>query len=221
MNCVEVEQLFDAYLDGTLAGSLRLEFDAHRLSCTRCQQTIAMMEACGHVLAEDDPELPELSHDFATRVMTEIELEGIRPRRRSILFRLPLALSTLGAAAAIGLFAYLLPWKAIEVPTAKTPTVEVGGTVARIDPELINGDAVDVTEYILRRVDQLVAAKASLSQDLDSLAQYPLNLSLPEHAAEVTAVDPFTGFWNAVLPTRPADADEPAVTPQPVDKYRL
>ena len=48
MNCSEAEQLFDAFLDGQLTGSLRLELDAHRLRCRRCQQTLAMMEACEH-----------------------------------------------------------------------------------------------------------------------------------------------------------------------------
>ena len=70
MNCSEAEQLFDAYLDGQLTGSLRLELDAHRLRCRRCQQTLAMMEACEHVLTADR-RAPELSVDFTERVMAD------------------------------------------------------------------------------------------------------------------------------------------------------
>ena len=53
MNCSEAERLFDPYLDGELSGSLRLEFDAHRLRCTLCQRKLAMMEACEHILGGD------------------------------------------------------------------------------------------------------------------------------------------------------------------------
>src|SRR5512143_2249321 len=83
MICSECEQLFDAYLDGHLAGSLRLEFDAHRLRCPHCQQTLAMLETIGHVIAADSHRQPELSAGFTDRVLEEIT----RPRER--IFRLP------------------------------------------------------------------------------------------------------------------------------------
>jgi hypothetical protein len=76
MNCSEAEQLFDAYLDGQLTGSLRLELDAHRLRCRRCQQTLAMMEACEHVLTADR-RVPALAEDFTERVMSD----AVRRRR--------------------------------------------------------------------------------------------------------------------------------------------
>ncbi|MHC5035492.1 MAG: anti-sigma factor family protein, partial [Planctomycetota bacterium] len=72
MNCSECERLFDAYLDGQLAGSLRLEFDAHRLRCRRCQQTLAMLETIGNVIASD-PQVPEMSVTFTDRVMRQIQ----------------------------------------------------------------------------------------------------------------------------------------------------
>ena len=68
MNCAEFERLIDAYLDGELAGSLRVEFDAHRLRCRRCQLTMIAMESVETVLANDRP-LATLSDDFTERVM--------------------------------------------------------------------------------------------------------------------------------------------------------
>lgn len=83
MNCSEAEQLFDAYLDGQLTGSLRLELDAHRLRCRRCQQTLAMMEACEHVLTADQ-RVPALAEDFTERVMSDaVQRRRIPGRLRS------------------------------------------------------------------------------------------------------------------------------------------
>ncbi|MBL8879060.1 MAG: zf-HC2 domain-containing protein, partial [Phycisphaerales bacterium] len=82
MNCSEWEGLLDAYLDGQLSGALRLEFDAHRLRCRRCQQSLAMMEAITHVVATDERS-PAISDDFTQRVMSQIlsnKPAAIRPR---------------------------------------------------------------------------------------------------------------------------------------------
>ena len=86
MNCAEAEQFFDAYLDGELSGSLRLEFDAHRLRCPLCQQKLAMMEACEHIIARDT-RTPACSDDFTYRVMNEIRERRVlrlHARRRRV-----------------------------------------------------------------------------------------------------------------------------------------
>ena len=71
MNCSDAERLFDAFLDRQLSGTLRLELDAHRLRCRQCQQTLAMLESCGEVIASDRRG-PVLSDDFAERVMADV-----------------------------------------------------------------------------------------------------------------------------------------------------
>jgi hypothetical protein len=106
MNCSEAEQLFDAYLDGQLTGSLRLELDAHRLRCRRCQQTLAMMEACEHVLTADR-RVPELAEDFTERVMTDVgQRRRIPGRLRST--RVALAAGFVVQAAAVLILAIII-----------------------------------------------------------------------------------------------------------------
>jgi anti-sigma factor RsiW len=105
MNCSEAEHFFDAYLDGELAGSLRLEFDAHRLRCGVCQQKLAMMEACEHILARDGRG-PLLSDDFTDRVMDEVEQRRVitlRSRKRRIVWGTAVGVQ----AAAVIAFAFL------------------------------------------------------------------------------------------------------------------
>src|SRR5512143_2502532 len=104
MICSECEQLFDAYLDGQLAGSLRLEFDAHRLRCRHCQQTLAMLEAVGHVISSDS-QAPELSGDFTSRVMRQIEQPHV------VRWPMPRVALVLGAVAQIAaVLVFALVW---------------------------------------------------------------------------------------------------------------
>lgn len=125
MNCWDAEQLFDAYLDGQLSATLRLELDAHRLRCSRCRQALAMMDACVHVMAHDDP--PALSDDFTSRVMAAIgerqaapvllkPAQGwFTPARRRIAF------AAMAQAAAVVLFVSLWPGTAPSRPIAADP----------------------------------------------------------------------------------------------------
>ncbi|HUU95800.1 MAG TPA: hypothetical protein VM487_08665 [Phycisphaerae bacterium] len=109
MNCSEAEQLFDAHLDGQLTGSLRLELDAHRLRCRRCQQTLAMMEACEHVLAADR-RVPALAEDFTERVMSDaVQRRRIPGRLRST--RIAVAVGFGLQAAAVLILAIIIQSK--------------------------------------------------------------------------------------------------------------
>ena len=107
-DCSEAEQFFDAYLDGGLSGSLRLEFDAHRLRCPVCQQKLAMMEACEHIIS-GDTRMPALSDDFTYRVMNEIRDRRVL-RLRARRTRIVAAASILLPAAAVLLLAVLWPF---------------------------------------------------------------------------------------------------------------
>jgi hypothetical protein len=174
MKCSEAEQFFDAYLDGELAGSLRLEFDAHRLRCTVCQQKLAMMESCEHILARDTRG-PVLSDDFTDRVMDEIEQRRVLAAhsRRRLVIGAAVALQ----AAAVIVFALLLTayWNrpAPVLPPGEDPifTREVGDAMA-------TGNRDTLMELIQVRAGQLEAARSNLKGEVAALAGYAPSLSI-------------------------------------------
>lgn len=81
ITCQHARHLFDSYLDGELSASLQTELHAHRLSCTACQNELAMLEACGDVIAMDRRE-PEVSGDFTSRVLLVYRAKPAVKRRR-------------------------------------------------------------------------------------------------------------------------------------------
>lgn len=170
MNCSDAEQFFDAYLDGELAGSLRLEFDAHRLRCTACQQKLAMMEACEHILSGESRG-PLLSPDFTNKVMNEIRqrrfAEARRPRRRLVW-----AAAAAVQAAAVIVFAFLWVnyWnKPVSpvLPPGANPALN-----ARIDSAISNKDRVELTRIMTERFEELQAAKLNIGNEVRTLAGY-------------------------------------------------
>ncbi len=68
ITCQHARHLFDSYLDGELSANLQTELHAHRLNCTSCQNELALLEACGDVIAMDRRE-PQLSISFTDRVL--------------------------------------------------------------------------------------------------------------------------------------------------------
>ncbi len=193
MNCSECEQLFDAYLDGHLAGSLRLEFDAHRLRCPHCQQTLAMLETIGHVIAADAQQQPELSPGFTDRVLADIA----RPRARVLRFpyvRVAVVVGALAQAAAV--MAIALLW------TSRPATDPVPSPKA--DPSAVEAAAANDPAY--RAVLGLIAEKVEdhlwemystgtqITADVKNLARY-LNVSVPEdvvrESSQVAGVNPW------------------------------
>lgn len=207
MNCCECEQLFDAYLDGGLAGSLRLEFDAHRLRCRRCQQTLAMLETVGHVIASD-PQMPALSDDFTERVMHKI----VRTPKHTT--RIPLRrVAVVGAAVlqAAAVLTFALLWTgrpADDAAPAPAPVVNVAGEWDHGDPGY---DAVlgEIIEGVEDQLWDMHAAGTKLTAEVAGLARY-LNITVPEdvmrESQKVTRVNPWQSVWDVFNP--PAE-DEP------------
>ena len=76
IECGQAENLFDAYLNHELSASLTAELHAHVISCGRCGQELALLEACGDVVATDRIG-PVPGDDFTDRV-----LAGWGPARR-------------------------------------------------------------------------------------------------------------------------------------------
>jgi hypothetical protein len=174
MNCSQAEQFFDAYLDGELSGSLRLEFDAHRLRCPLCQQKLAMMEACEHTLARDSHALTA-PDDFTERVMDQIRERRViklHARRR----RITVAASVLAPAAAIALFAFLWPFGG--GATVDTPTLVAGTPAVSLELDrAMEGGKVELYAYITDRIE---AASQRFARDVGNIRTYVLNWMTPE-----------------------------------------
>lgn len=216
MNCSDCEKLFDAYLDGQLSGSLRLEFDAHRLRCPRCQQTLAMLEAVGDVIASD-ASIPELTDDFTERVMAQVAT----PRApRAIRFprnRLTVITSVALQVAAVLTFAVLWHNQTVDRnPPAPAPVVDATLGGRENDP-----DFQAVRELVVRQVEDRLwefhAAGRQLTTDLVGLASY-LNVTLPADVANesfrMAGSNPLLLLIGSLLPGEP---EEPT-TPPPIEE---
>lgn len=203
MNCSDWESLLDAYLEGQLSGSLRLEFDAHRLRCLRCQQSLAMMEAITHVVATDE-RAPALSNDFTDRVMEQILANRpvtIRPRWS----RVAGWAVALQAAAVLALV--LFPGlREIFLPSTPPRTLV---DVRPIDPAQLPAEARH--EYYSAMISRAVAAHANLARDLGQVARYPLSVNVSDDFAKASterfASDPIMTLLQMLLPQ-----DEPVTT---------
>ncbi|MCG3125904.1 MAG: hypothetical protein CHACPFDD_00731 [Phycisphaerae bacterium] len=213
MTCAECERLYDAYLDGQLSGTLRLEFDAHRLRCRRCQQTIAMLEACTFVIGSDRRQ-PALSPDFTARVMEDIGARSDE-RRRAVRVRATRVAFVAGGliqAAAVVIFAIMLPRGGVapRSPRAETPVVaEAGLALTGVDDP-----SIDLREYVFSKLERgLRSTPAKWTEDMRQLAGY-LNVSVPDSVARASAdprtLMPLFAIDNLISPAPGAAAPEPA-----------
>jgi hypothetical protein len=203
MNCSECEQLFDAYLDGHLAGSLRLEFDAHRLRCPHCQQTLAMLETIGHVIAADTHQQPDLSPGFTDRVLAGIA----RPRTRILHFpyvRAAVVVGALAQAAAVLAIALLWTSRPAVDPVPGSPT-----DASPADAGVTNDPAYRavlglIAEKVEDHLWEMYSTGTQITADVKNLARY-LNVSVPEdvvrESSKVAGVNPWQFFWGTLSPT--------------------
>ncbi len=202
MKCSDIEQLFDAYLERSLSGSLRLEFEAHRLRCRRCQQALAMLESAVHVIAHDRPE-PGLSPDFTERVMGEIRgrqpiWRRLRPNPATV------SVLLLAQAAAIAI-AVMIFSQGRQPPSADLRLVRDSSQ----DPA---AEAVERYEQFREHVVRVVRAgisralsegrtvrAESIPEDLALMLRYGYaNLQLPEALAR-PSLEAASGNWTGLL----------------------
>lgn len=228
MNCAEFEQLLDSYLDGEISGSLRLEFDAHRLRCRRCQLTVAMMESVEHVVTSDR-NMPVLSDDFTDRVMASIERQRplalrLRPTRVAVV-----AGALLQAAAVLAL-AILWPASDVDSPhMATAPTMASSANGESLNDTLNREFAVadDLTErhealyeHILGQVE---AAGVTFASECNQLARYPLALAVPDDFARISAgveeANPVGMLFEALVPGQTEESE--SSTPAAPNQYSL
>ena len=130
ITCQHATNLFDRYLDGELPASLQAELHAHQLSCVDCQMELAILEACGDVVALDRRGEPALSASFTDRVLLANRAQTI-PKRRSWGRMFLVASAPLAAAASIALAVLLIPPTSPEVRRGV-----VAGDVDTVSPQV-------------------------------------------------------------------------------------
>ncbi len=188
MICSECEQLFDAYLDGQLAGSLRLEFDAHRLRCRHCQQTLAMLESIGHVISSD-AQAPELSGDFTSRVMQQVE------QPRVLRWPLPRIAIFLGAAAQVAaVLVFALLWSA----------APRGGPPAPVFTPPQPDHNEPVFAYPFGKVTEMWRGAQAEYSDWTTAWQRPADPGRPTVADAGSEQSPLGAFFGWLVGTSPA-----------------
>jgi ElaB/YqjD/DUF883 family membrane-anchored ribosome-binding protein len=124
ISCKDAKHLFDRYLNGELNASLQTELHAHRLHCIDCQNELALLEACGDVIALDRRE-PTVSASFTDRVMLAHRAQ-MKPVRRRWAKTLLAFGSPMAAAACVALMLSVMRGAPQNSPvTVVAPYVEV------------------------------------------------------------------------------------------------
>lgn len=210
MNCRDAEQFFDAYLDGELDGSLRLEFDAHRLRCRDCQRQLAMLESFEHIIA-GDRRGPTLSDDFTDRVLGEIDRRGIRPARVLLSRRFVVPAAALLPAAAVLLLTFAWPVSHTSLPGSLAPPRDESGFVVLDPAELDTAmqDPIRLHDLILGEAERFWAARGNLASEASAIPSYVMNL-LPHDVANTPIVSPLDALRGLFAPgVPPIQAPEP------------
>jgi hypothetical protein len=153
MNCSQFRKFIDSFADGDLSGSMRLEFESHRVMCPSCRREVAVFEAAEQIIAAD-PLTVSASPEFTDRIMAEIAARAgmserspgdtlnyssaSAHRHRRFLALSLLAATGLQAAAAV-LFAIGVFWRQ-PAPSAANLTDMHGSNVATNADVFRSGD---------------------------------------------------------------------------------
>ena len=188
MTCTELDQLLDRYLEGTLEGSRRAEFEAHLACCDSCQTLTLQMRgvlASAAALPRSIRPPRDLWPDIADRLASRTT----RPPFRSIPWR---SWAPLAAAAVL-----LIAVTAIVTVLLSRPEAPVAVT-APPDQQHIEGFAAD-REYVLAAED----LERVLEEGRDRLA--PATVAVLER--NLALIDAAILEARAALEADPANAD--------------
>lgn len=208
MYCSEAEGLFDAYLDGELSGTLRLEFDTHRLHCPVCQQKLSLLETTEYVISTD-LRGPSVSDEFTDKLMASLQQRKMAPRPLKLRRPLLAAAFVLQAAAVVG-FVMLMPrfWErpAPAAPLARTIKL------ADIEDAIVKRDKELAIARMQEAVEQLRSARANIAGDVSAVRDFAWSLDLPGFGNGVSLsslLQSIFGFTPSdTTPDRPADASD-------------
>ncbi len=213
MNCSDLERLVDAHLDGQLSGSLRLEFEAHRVRCTRCQRTLATMEAALHVIGTDR-RTAALSDDFTDRVMAAVAekaaaqaaTRALRRRRWTIAAGI-----TIQAAAVIVFAVVFGPRLWSTQPAVTNDSARIASSDARDVVDREEDVWAELQRALQSQVASALAEGRPLRNDVAAdIWQFLGNLELPEEFTDQSTRFAEGQFFHLLLPSA-GEKPEPVV----------
>jgi len=215
MRCEQARQLFDAYLDGELSGSLATELGAHRVKCPDCRRALALMEVSGHVIASDR-EPVALHGDFADRLLACTDSKSVRFRdrlRRGLYIAGPLAAAAVVALAFLGAFDRPAKFAGEKVETARPLAVP---SPQEQSPEAGNRGASaneDLLEEWFKETQDNWAAKRQSGESLQRQFELTISqmLDILRQAKDASpGADHFPGADGEVpdSPPEPAPTDD-------------
>lgn len=208
MNCLDAEGLFDAYLDGELSGTLRLEFDTHRLHCPVCQQKLSLLETTEYVISSD-LRGPSLSDDFTDKLMASIQQRKMEPHPLRLRRPLVAAAVVLQAAAVVAFVALLPKWWNRPQP-APAPTINLADLRPKINELHGAGDKEGLIALIQGAVEQGGNARAGLARDVSTVRDWAWSLELPGFGNGISLSSLLQSIFGITpaesTPERPADA---------------
>lgn len=234
ITCQHARQLFDRYLDGELSSSLQAELHAHQLSCSACQSELAMLEACGDVVALDRCE-PRLSASFTDRVLSARQAQlSRRPRRWG---RRVLVVGSPMAAAASILLAVMLIMPSTQQQASTegvvAGVVDFAGVVAGGDdgviaaPKVVRdvlGGSEDRTNQEKRELDQTPEMPAAgfmeelLAQGVERTQESVGSLRSAMLELELLLRQGFSEATEKLVDRRRPDADNKTVNDTPAER---
>lgn len=180
MDCSQARQLFDAYLDGELTGSLKTELGAHRLRCADCRRELALLEVTGHIITSDR-EIGGLNDGFTDRLlacMPRPQHARAHRYRRALYLAAPLVAAALIAIAVSG------TWRTDRGN-------RVAGEIVVAGPDLLDLWASEAAQS--RRTPESNPAADARATELDRLfGQMRENLAAKRQAGE--SVQQFFGL---------------------------
>ncbi len=188
MNCAQFDKLIDAHLDGRLSGTLRLEFDAHRVNCAACEHSVALMEAVASYVAQPDPRAPQPPIDLTDSIMATIATRKKTPKPIDPYHGTKVALTLGGmfqAAAVLALV--LMPAGSNRIPISTPPE--------KIELASVTPDAL--TRYIYESVAARMVDQGGPAEQVAQMRQLALNFN-PD--AQRPFFEPI-GLLQAFLPT--------------------
>lgn len=169
MNCDDFQKLIDSHLDGELAGTLRLEFDAHRVHCDHCEHTVAVLESVTNVISAPTV-APQLSDNFADDVLSKIAIG--QKHTREIKYRGLRNVIVFGAvvqAAAVLMFA-LWPRTPVAIPVTMPPE--------QIDLASVTPDSL--TKYMYDLTTEKMKLKGGFDHELKQIKNAILALNVQQ-----------------------------------------
>lgn len=145
MQCIQIQDLLDEYLDGALSPLQKVAFEYHVSECNGCRQHVAFAQQLQRQLV--DMPYPSPSDDFESRILQSMPASTISSRQRNYGFA---AGFSTALAAGLGLWLVLTPPIAIN-DSGNKGVISIELVAEQTQPvNLVFNSPVDIENATLR-----------------------------------------------------------------------